>query len=109
MTFDDYAWWVQLGLSLWFAAIFARIARRKGRHPFGAALLVLTFANGWPLVWSAVGRGIARAFGVNEMARMTMTRVFGYGGVMFGVALSFVIVACWKPVRRWPATGREGR
>jgi hypothetical protein len=102
VTFDDYAWWVQLGVSLGFAALFARIARRKGRHPFGAALLVLTFANFWPLVWSAIGRGIATGFGVNEMARATMARIFGYGGVMFGVALSFIIVGSLKPVRRRP-------
>jgi hypothetical protein len=107
VTFDDYAWWVQLGVSLWFAALFARIARRKGRHPLGAALLVLTFANGWPLVWSAVGRGIAGAFGVNDAARATMTRIFGYGGIMFGVAVSFVIVGCWKPVRRPVSSSRK--
>jgi hypothetical protein len=107
VTFDDYAWWVQLGVSLWFAALFARIARRKGRHPFGAALLVLAFANFWPLVWSAIGRGIATGFGVNDAARATMTRIFGYGGVMFGVALSFVIVGCWKPVPGSPTTGRS--
>jgi len=99
VTFDDYAWWVQLGLSLVFATLLARVAARKGRHPFGAALLMLAFANGWPLVWSAIGRGIASAFGVNEVARATMTRVFGYGGIMFGVALSYVIVGCLRPVR----------
>ena len=100
MTFDDYAWWAQIALSLLFAVQLARVAARKGRHPFGAALLVLAFANGWPLVFAAVGRGIAAAFGVNELARAMMGRVFGYGGIMFGVALSFAIVGCLKPVRR---------
>ena len=103
MTFDDYAWWVQLGLSLLFAVQLARVAARKGRHPVGAALLLLAFANGWPLVFAAVGRGIAAAFGVNELARAMMGRVSGYGGIMFGVALSFVIVGCLKPARK-PAT-----
>jgi hypothetical protein len=100
VSFDDYAWWVQLALSLVIATVVARVAARKGRHPFGAALLVIAFANGWPLVWSAIGRGIAGAFGVNEVARATMTRIFGYGGVMFGVAVSFAIVGCLRPVRR---------
>jgi hypothetical protein len=102
VTFDDYAWWVQLGLSLAFATLLARVAARKGRHPFGAALLVLAFANGWPLVWSAIGRGVAAGFGVNDAARAMMTRMFGYGGIMFGVALSVLIVGCAKPVRRRP-------
>lgn len=100
MTFDDYAWWVQLGLSLLFAVQLARVASRKGRHPVGAALLLLAFANGWPLVFAAVGRGIAAAFGVNDLARAMMGRVFGYGGIMFGVAVSFAIVGCLKPARR---------
>jgi hypothetical protein len=104
VTFDDYAWWAQLGLSLLFAVQFARMAARKGRHPFGAALLVLAFANGWPLVFAAVGRGVAAGFGVNEAATAMMGRVFGYGGIMFGVAVSFVIVGCLKPVRK-PADG----
>jgi hypothetical protein len=99
VTFDDYAWWAQVGLSLVFAVLMARVAARKGRHPFGAALLVLAFANGWPLVWSAVGRGIASGFQLNDVAVATVTRVFGYGGLMFGLALSFVIVGCWKPSR----------
>ena len=100
MTFDDYAWWAQLGLALLFAVQLARVAARKGRHPFGAALLLLAFANGWPLVYAAIGRGIATAFGVNEVARATMGRIFGYGGIMFGVAISFAIVGCLKPRRR---------
>jgi hypothetical protein len=100
VTFDDYAWWVQLGLSLVFATLLARVAARKGRHPFGAALLMLAFANGWPLVWSAIGRAIATGFAVNDAARAMMTRMFGYGGVMFGVALSFLIVGCLTPVPR---------
>lgn len=104
MTFDDYLWWAQLGLSLLFATLLARSAARRGRHPVGSALLLLAFANGWPLVWSAVGRGIAAGFGVNELARTTMGRVFGAGGLMFGVALSFVIVGCLRPVRR-PTAG----
>jgi hypothetical protein len=107
VTLDDYAWWVQLGISLVFAMLLARIAARKGRHPVGAALLLLAFANGWPLVWSAIGRGIAMAFGVNDVARATMTRVFGYGGLMFGVAVSFAIVGCLRPTRR-SAAHREG-
>jgi hypothetical protein len=100
VTFDDYVWWIQLGVSLGFAIVLARIAARKGRHPFGAALLLLALANGSPLAWAAVGRGVAAASGVNEIARATMTRVFGYGGLMFGLALSFVIVGCWRPMRR---------
>lgn len=102
MTFDDYAWWAQLGVSLLFAVQLARVAARKGRHPFGAALLLLAFAHGWPLVYAAMGRGIGSAFGVNDVARATMGRIFGYGGIMFGVALSFAIVGCLRPVRRQP-------
>jgi hypothetical protein len=97
VTFDDYAWWVQIGLSLVFARLVARVARRKGRQPVGAALLMLAFANGWPLLWSAIGREIATAYRVNDLARAMMARLFGYGGLMFGVALSWVIVGCWKP------------
>ena len=106
MTFDDYAWWVQIGLSLLFAVQLARMAGRKGRHPFGAALLVLAFANGWPLVFGAVGNAIGTAFEVNPMARAMLGRIYGYGGVMFGVAVSFVIVGCLKPrpIRR-PVSG----
>jgi hypothetical protein len=100
VTSEFYAWQIQLVLSLLFAAHLARIARRKGRHPFGAALLMLTFANGWPLVFAAVGREIAAAFGMNDTARSVYVRVFGYGGVMFGVAVSYAIVGCLKPIRR---------
>ena len=100
MNLDYYAWQAQLGLSLLFAVLLARLARAKGRHPFGAALLLLTFANGWPLLYATVGRAVASAFEVNDVARATMVRVFGYGGVMFGVALSFIIIGCLKPVRR---------
>ena len=99
VNFDYYAWQAQLVVSLVFAALLARCARAKGRHPVGAALLLLTFAHGWPLVFAAVGRGVAGAFQVNDAARTMMTHVFGYGGVMFGVALSFAVVGCLKPVR----------
>jgi hypothetical protein len=102
VTYDDYAWWAQLGLSLVFAALVARVAGRKGRHPFGAALLVLALGNGWPIVWEAVGRGIATKFGLNDLARRTMARVFGLGGLMFGVVLGWIIVGCWRPRRRPP-------
>ena len=98
MTFDDYVWRVQLVLSVLFAAHLARIARGKGRHPFGAALLMLTFANAWPLVFAAVGREVASVFGMNDTARAMFVRVFGYGGMMFGVAVSYAIVGCMKPV-----------
>jgi hypothetical protein len=99
VTFDDYAWWVEIGLSLLFATLVARVAARKGRHPFAAALLVLAFANGWPLVWSEIGRAIATGFHVNDAARAMMARIFGYGGLMFGVVLSWIFVGCWKPRR----------
>jgi hypothetical protein len=100
VNFDYYAWQAQLVVSLLFAVLLARYARAKGRHPVGAALLLLAFANGWPLAFSAAGRAVAMAFHVNDAARALMTSVFGYGGVMFGVALSFVIVGCLKPVPR---------
>ena len=100
MTSEFYAWQIQLVLSLLFAAHLARIAQRKGRHPFAAALLMLTFANGWPLVYAAIGRGIASVWGMNDTARSVFVRVFGYGGVMFGVAVSYAIVGCLRPTGR---------
>lgn len=99
MTFDDYAWWVQVGLSLLFARHLARVAARKGRHPAGAALLMLAFANGWPLMFGAAGRGIATEFHVNPLAQATMARIFGYGGLLFGVAVSYAVVGCLRPAR----------
>ncbi len=99
MTFEYYAWRVQLLVTLLFAAVLARLARRKGRHPLGAALLLLALANGWPLVFEAVGRGVAAAFALKDPARTVLARVFGYGGVMFGVAVSFAIIGCLRPVR----------
>ena len=65
-------------------------------------LLMLTFANGWPLVFAAVSRGIADWFGMNETARCGVRRVFSYGGMMFGVAVSYAIVGCMRPVRHHP-------
>jgi hypothetical protein len=107
VTFEYYAWWAQLVVTLLFAAHLAKLARRKGRHPFGAALLMLAFANGWPIVFEAVGRGVSAAFALKEEPRTVLVRVFGYGGVMFGVALSYAIVGCLKPA--WPARKRDGR
>jgi hypothetical protein len=107
VTFEYYAWWAQLVVTLLFAAHLAKLARRKGRHPFGAALLMLAFANGWPLAFEAVGRLVSAAFALKEEPRTVLVRVFGYGGVMFGVALSYAIVGCLKPV--WPARKRDGR
>ena len=104
MTFEYYAWRAQLLVTLLFAALLARMARRKGRHPFGAALLLLALANGWPLVFEAVGRLVARAFALQEVPRTVLVRVFGYGGVMFGVALSYAIIGCLRPVWRKPTT-----
>jgi Na+/H+-dicarboxylate symporter len=95
---EFYAWQAQLVLSLLFAAHLARIARRKGRHPFGAALLMLTFANVWPLVFAGVGNGVASVFGMNDSARSVYVRVFGFGGMMFGVAVSYAIVGCLRPL-----------
>jgi hypothetical protein len=92
-------WRVQLALSLLLAAHLARMAQRKGRRPFGAALLVLCFANGWPVIWEAVGRGIANAFALPDPARTTLVKFIGYGGFMFGVATSYAIVGCWRPRR----------
>jgi hypothetical protein len=100
VTFEFYAWQVQLVLSLLFARHLARLARRKGRHPFGAALLMLTFANAWPFVFAGVGSKISSVFGMNDTARMVFVRVFAFGGMMFGVAVSYAIVGCLKPVRR---------
>jgi hypothetical protein len=100
VNFDYYAWQAQLVVTLLFAILLARTARARGRHPLGAALLLLAFANGWPLVFAAVGRGVAAAFHVNDAARAMMIRVFGYGGVMFGVAVSFAIVGCLRAVRQ---------
>jgi hypothetical protein len=100
MDFDFYAWRIQLVLSVLFAAHVAGIAGRKGRHPFAAALLMLAFANGWPVVFELVGRGVASAFALHEPARTVFVKVIGYGGVMFGVALSYVIVGSMKPPRQ---------
>src|SRR5262245_92784 len=96
VDFEYYAWRLQLLLSILFAVSVARVAGRKGRHPVAAALLMLLFANGWPVVWSAVGRGIGLAFRVNEDARVTMERAFSFGGLMFGAAVTYAIVGCWK-------------
>lgn len=110
MNVEYYAWRIQLILSVLFALHIARIAGRKGRHPVGAALLMLTFANGWPLVFAAVGRTLGRAFAVNETARLTLERAWGFGGMMFGVAVSYAIVGCWKSVasRGVPTDRRPG-
>jgi phage shock protein PspC (stress-responsive transcriptional regulator) len=97
VTFEFYAWQVQLVLSLLFATHVARLAGRKGRHPFGAALLMLTFANVWPFLFAGVGNGIASVFGMNDTARMVFVRVFAFGGMMFGVAVSYAIVGCLRP------------
>jgi Na+/H+-dicarboxylate symporter len=99
VTFEFYAWQVQLVLSLLFAAHLAQLARRKGRHPFGAALLMLTLANVWPFVFAGVGNRIASVFGMNDTARMVFVRAFAFGGMMFGVAVSYAIVGCMRPVR----------
>jgi len=110
VTFEFYAWQVQLVLSLLFAAHLARLARRKGRHPFGAALLMLTFANVWPFVFAGVGTGIASVFGMNATARMVFVRAFAFGGLMFGVAVSYAIVGCMRPRARggdWTSEGRR--
>jgi hypothetical protein len=104
VNLDYHVWQAQLGLSLLFALLLARVARAKGRHPFGAALLLLAFANGWPLVFGAVGGAIASAWEVNDTARLIMSRVYSYGGVMFGIATSFAIVGCLRPIRR-PVSG----
>ena len=100
VNFDYYAWQAQLVVTLLFAVLLARYARAKGRHPLGAALLLLALANGCPLAFAAVGRLVASAFHVNDAARDMMVRVFGYGGVMFGVAVSFAIVGSLRPMRR---------
>jgi hypothetical protein len=107
VRFEYYAWWVQLGVTVLFAAHLARMARRKGRHPVGAALLMLTFANGWPLVFEAVGRLVSAAFALKDEPRTVLVRVFGYGGVMFGVAVSYAIIGCLKPIG--PARRPDGR
>jgi hypothetical protein len=100
----DYhdVWRAQLVLSLLLAAHLARMARRKGRRPFGAALLMLCFANGWPVIWEAVGRGIANTFALHDPARTALVKFIGYGGFMFGVATSYAIVGCWRPITRPP-------
>ena len=102
MTFEYYAWQVQLVLSLLFAAHVASLARRKGRHPFAAALLLLTFANGWPIVWEAIGRAIAGRFELHDPARTTFIKAVGYGGMMFGVATSYAIIGCFRPLPTRP-------
>ncbi len=81
------------------AAHVAGIARRKGRPPFAAALLMLISANGWPVIWKAVGNVIADRFHLHDPARTTLVMFIGFGGVMFGVATSYVIVGCWRPKR----------
>jgi hypothetical protein len=95
--FEVYAWYGQVFLSLLFAAHLARFASRKRRHPVGAALLMLSFVNGWPIVTAAIGSRIGDGFALNESARLTMTRVFGLGGIIWGVAWSYAIVGCLKP------------
>jgi hypothetical protein len=107
VTFDYYGWWAQLLVTLLFAMLLARLARRKGRHPLGAALLLLALANGWPLVFESVGRVVAGAFALKDPAGTVLCKVFGYGGVMFGVAMSYAIVGCWKPVRASPSRARS--
>jgi energy-coupling factor transporter transmembrane protein EcfT len=98
VNLDYHVWQAQLAISLLFAVLLARVARRKGRHPFGAALLLLVFANGWPLVFGAVGQTIANAWNLNDTARLIMSRVYSYGGVMFGIVTSFAIIGCLRPI-----------
>jgi hypothetical protein len=93
----DYVWYLQLVLSMLFAAHVAGIARRKGRHPFAAALIMLVSANGWPVIWQAVGGLTADRFHLHDPARTTLVTAIGLGGLMFGVATSYVIVGCWRP------------
>jgi hypothetical protein len=100
LNFDYYAWRIQLLLSLLFAIHVARLARRKGRSPLGAAILMLASANLWPLVFELVGRLVAATFALQEPARTTFLRIVSYGGVMFGVATSYAIVGCMRPMRR---------
>jgi len=45
---------------------------------------------------------VAGAFDLRDPARITLVKVFGYGGVMFGVATSYVIVGSLRPVHRRP-------
>ena len=100
MEWDYYAWRIQLLLSLLFAIHIARLAQKKGRQPFGAALLMLASANLWPLVFEMVGRIVADTFHLQAHARTTFVRIVSYGGVMFGVATSYAIVGCLRPRRR---------
>lgn len=100
MRIDEYAWYVQLVLSLLFAAHVAGIARRKDRHAFAAALIMLVSANGWPVIWQAVGAVIADRFHLHDPARTTLVTAIGLGGLMFGVATSYAIVGCWKSAKR---------
>src|SRR5438128_6304659 len=102
MVIEKYAWQLQLVLSMLFAAHVASIARRKGRRPFAAALLMLISANGWPVIWEAVGRIIADRFHLHDPARTTLVTAIGFGGQFFGVATSYVIVGCWRPAARRP-------
>jgi hypothetical protein len=99
VDFDFYIWRIQLVLSLLFAMHIARLARLKGRHPFAAALLLLTLANGWPIIFEAVGRLIAWRFNLRDPAQTTFVKIVGYGGIMFGVATSYAIVGCLRPLR----------
>jgi len=100
VDWDYYAWLIQLLLSLLFAVHIAKLARRKGRSPLGAAILMLAFANLWPLVFELVGRLIAARFALQDPARTTFVRIVSYGGIMFGVATSYAIVGCMRPMRR---------
>jgi hypothetical protein len=101
---DQYGWYIQLVLSMIFAAHAARIAQRKGRHPFAAALLMLISANAWPVIWQAVGGVVADRFHLHDPARTTLVTAIGLGGLMFGVATSYAIVGCWRPILGRPKT-----
>jgi hypothetical protein len=95
MSFDGF-WFGQLILSLVLAALIARMAERKGRSPTAAAILMLAFVHGWPVLTSAIGTAIAIEFRLNENARRVLARVFWAGGILWGGLWTFAIVACWK-------------
>jgi hypothetical protein len=89
-------WLAQLGLSLLLAWHIARMAEQKGRSGAAAAILLLAFVHGWPVVTWAAGTALGSEFHLNENARRVLARVFWATGILWGSLWSYAIVACWK-------------
>ena len=95
MAFEDF-WLGQLVLSLLLAWHIARMADRKGRSPAAAAILLLAFMHGWPVITWAAGPALGDEFHLNPNARRVLARIFWATGILWGSLWSYAIVACWK-------------